>query len=343
MKAGVFRQARLLCWLLLPGALLLTGCEGPYNTFDPAGPEARTLASLGWWLSLFMLAVVLIMTGLIVWAALRRRGNMESHMPVDAGGGKQWILLGGVLVSCTVLVILFFITLWVLNPLGQEDRPVDLELEVTGHLWWWEVKYVNAKDPVSEFVTANEIHIPTDARVRITLLSADVIHSFWVPRLHGKLDMIPGVENSLILEADKAGVYRGQCAEYCGLQHTHMRFLVIAQSPQEYRRWADRQRRPAQQPTNPQLTLGKQVFEQHACATCHTVRGSQADGEAGPDLTHFGSRLTLGAGLLPNERAHLQAWIVNAPSLKPGVKMPESKQLDGESLNALTLYLESLQ
>lgn len=331
-------QSGLLAWLLL----LLAGCSSPYNTFSPAGPEAHSLASLGWWLSLFMLAVIVVMTLLVVWAAMRRKGNLSEHLPIDAGGGKQWILIGGLLFSGTVLTVLFLITLWTLNPLGSKAEAVDLEIEVTAHRWWWEVNYPGNRQNKA-FETANEIHIPTDAKVGIRLLSADVIHSFWVPRLHGKLDMIPGKENYLTFEADEPGTYRGQCAEYCGMQHSHMRFRVVAHTPDDYQRWAAAQRQPARTPEKTQLIQGKQIFEEYACASCHSVRGTRARGSVGPDLTHFGSRAMLGAGVLPNKRANLQAWIVDAQAIKPGINMPTLKQFDGKQLNALAAYLESLE
>ncbi len=332
----------LRSWLVFLLLGLVAGCSSPFNTFNPAGPEARSLASLGWWLSLFMLIVIVVMSVLVVWAALRRNGSLYEHMPVDSGGGKQWILIGGLLFSGTVLTILFLITLWTLNPLASKAQAVDLEIEVTAHRWWWEVNYPGDNENKG-FETANEIHIPTNAKIGIKLLSADVIHSFWVPRLHGKLDMIPGKENYLILEADKPGTYRGQCAEYCGMQHSHMRFRVIAHSPEEYQRWVAAQREPAVKPDTAKLTQGKKIFESYACASCHTVRGTPARGSVGPDLTHFGSREMLGAGILPNKRANLQAWIVDAQAIKPGINMPTLKQFDGEQLNALAAYLESLE
>jgi cytochrome c oxidase subunit 2 len=317
-------------------------CESPYGTLDPAGSEAHTLARIGWFLIGFVLFVVVAMGVLLLLGAMRSRGSLEEHLPVDAGGGKRWVLMGGVVLPVVVAVGLFLLTVTTLRGLPSDSEPVDVELEVTAHQWWWEVSYQDPQLP-QRFRTANEIHIPVGARVGIDLKSQDVIHSFWVPRLHGKLDLIPGHTNRIVLQADEPGIYQGECAEYCGVQHAHMRFLVVAESPAEYQAWAARQREPARTPSNAQLARGQQAFEEYACAMCHQIRGTRARGSVAPDLTHVGSRLTLAAGTLPNTRARLQAWIVNAQSLKPGARMPTLEQFDGETLNALAAYLESLE
>ena len=239
----------------------------------------------------------------------------------------------------SVLTTLFIVTLSDFP--GDDPEEVDLELQVTAHQWWWEVDYLY-DDLTRRFSTANEIHVPVGQRVKISLLSSDVIHGFWVPRLHGKMDVIPGHENSLVLEASEPGIYRGECAEYCGVQHAHMRFLVVAQRPDDFRAWAANQRLPAPTPTDPLLVKGREAFETTACAMCHSIRGTRARGGVAPDLTHFGSRSTI-AGVMPNTRARLQAWIVNAQSFKPGARMPTLEQFDGETLNALAAYLESLE
>jgi cytochrome c oxidase subunit 2 len=180
--------------------------------------------------------------------------------------------------------------------------------------------------------------------VQVYLRSIDVIHSFWVPKLFGKLDAIPGHTNRLVFQADRPGVYWGECAEYCGREHAHMRFTVVADSRADYETWLAHQRRPAEVPTDPELITGRDVFEQEACALCHTVRGTRALGGVAPDLTHFGSRLTIGAGRLPNEGGLLRAWIANAQAFKPGARMPAlAQQLEPTQLVALTRYLESLE
>ncbi|MCW8195837.1 cytochrome c oxidase subunit II [Proteobacteria bacterium 005FR1] len=313
----------------------------PFNIFDPAGVQAGWLANLGWVLVVLMSVLIIGMAVLVVWGALRRRGRLEEHMPIDVDGGKGWILWGGVALPVTVLTSLFVVTVVTLNMLpGDREEPA-LAVKVTAHQWWWEVDYLYDDLP-QRFSTANEIHIPVGQPVRIELISSDVIHSFWIPKLHGKIDAIPGHTNALIVEAEEPGVYRGECAEYCGVQHAHMRFVVVAQPPEEYQAWAARQREPAAPVTDPKLVKGREAFEGYACALCHSIRGTKARGQVAPDLTHFASRMTIG-GIMPNTRARLQAWIVNAQALKPGVRMPTLEEFDGETLNALAAYLESLE
>ena len=320
--------------------LALSGCS-PFSTLQPGGREADWVATLGWWLIALMSVTIIIMGVLVVWGALRRRGSLSEHLPIDADGGKHWILIGGLAIPISVLTVLFFVTIGTLRALPGDVPEPDLELNVTAHQWWWEIDYLGNK-PAQRFSTANEIHIPVGKQVAVNLASADVIHSFWVPRLHGKLDLIPGHSNRLVLQADEPGVYEGECAEYCGVQHAHMRFVVVAQSVEAYQAWAQAQRQPAATPTDPQLVAGKKAFEQYACAMCHRVRGTKALASVAPDLTHFASRRTI-AGTLPNTRARLQAWIVNAQALKPGVRMPALDQFDGKTLNVLAAYVESLK
>ncbi|MBN1239388.1 MAG: cytochrome c oxidase subunit II [Gammaproteobacteria bacterium] len=323
-------------------AALAAGCGGaPFNTLTGGGPEARLLATLGWWLIALVSLTIVVMGVLIVWGALRRRGSLTEHLPIDADGGKGWILIGGVAVPVVVLSVLFFVTLGTLRALPGTVADPAVELEVTAHQWWWEIDYGGR--PSERFSVANEIHVPVGEKIQVRLTSADVIHSFWVPRLFGKLDAIPGHTNHLVFEAERPGVYRGECAEYCGVQHSNMRLLVVAHEPAEFRSWVEHQRQPAAMPSDPELISGRNAFEQYACALCHTIRGTQARGGVAPDLTHFASRRTLGAGTFPNTRARLQAWIVNAQGMKPGIKMPKLAQFDGRTLNALAAYLESLE
>ena len=211
-------------------------------------------------------------------------------------------------------------------------------IEVTGHQWWWEVRY-----PEEQVVTANEIHIPVGRPVRVDMTSADVIHSFWVPELHGKMDMIPGRTDVIWLQTDVPGSYRGQCAEFCGLQHAKMALYVVAEPPETFAAWLDQQRQPAAEPTEPPAQRGR-ALAAGLCIQCHTIRTGDAavGGSFGPDLTHVGSRRTLAAATLPNTREHLAEWLADPQSSKPGNKMP-NLQLDVESVQALVAYLESLR
>jgi cytochrome c oxidase subunit 2 len=213
-----------------------------------------------------------------------------------------------------------------------------VDIEVIGHQWWWEIHYSN-----QNFDTANEIHIPVGQPVTVHVTSADVVHSFWVPELHGKIDLIPGQTNTISLEADQAGVYRGQCAEFCGAQHAHMAILVIAEPAGQFSAWLDNQSRAGVEPAVGSLEQeGQQAFLGSACVYCHTIKGTNASGKVGPDLTHLGSRLTLGAGTLPNTPGNLAGWTINSQTIKPGNHMPPM-DLSAVQVQALLAYLETLK
>jgi cytochrome c oxidase subunit 2 len=212
----------------------------------------------------------------------------------------------------------------------------EVVIDVIGHQFWWEVRYPN-----QEIVTANEIHIPVGEPVALRLTSADVIHSFWVPELHGKLDLTPGLTTHLLLQADQPGEYRGQCAEFCGVQHARMGLLVIAGTRADFDAWVARQQLPAAPPTDEVAIAGQQVLLGSSCVYCHTVAGTNATGTLGPDLTHLASRRTLAAATVPNTRGHLAGWIIDPQAIKPGNKMPPTN-LSAEELLALLAYLETL-
>jgi cytochrome c oxidase subunit 2 len=302
------------------------------------------MVTLGWAMIALMSFIILGMIVIVIWGAMRRRGRFDEHMPVDIDGGKAWILIGGVAVPSAVLTALFFLTLVEFNARPSGYPAADIKIHVTAHDWWWQFTYGGPEgDPSQAFQTANEIHVPVGQKIGVEVSSTDVIHSFWVPRLFGKLDAIPGHTNYMVFIADKPGTYFGECAEFCGLQHAHMQFTVVAESADKYAAWAARQRRPSAAPTDPMLISGRNAFEEYACSLCHRIRGTQARGGVAPDLTHVGSRLTIGAGALPNTRARMQAWIVNSQAIKPGNKMPILEELDGRTLNALAAYLESLK
>jgi cytochrome c oxidase subunit 2 len=224
------------------------------------------------------------------------------------------------------------------EPLGNQKH---IAITVIGHQWWWEVQYPNSEADRT-VITANEIHIPVGVPVEITTASRDVIHSFWVPNLTGKHDLIPGYNTAFWLRADRAGDYRGQCAEFCGLQHAHMSFWITAEPQADFDRWARAQRQPSVQPSNQELVRGQQVFLNNACVLCHNIGGTPAAGQAGPDLTHFGSRLTIAAGTLANNRGNLAGWITDPQTVKPGNHMA-TVPLPAEDLQPLVSYLESLR
>jgi cytochrome c oxidase subunit 2 len=216
-----------------------------------------------------------------------------------------------------------------------------ITIKVTGYQWWWHVLYVDP-DQSKQVVSANEIHIPVGEPVQISLESRDVIHSFWVPNLVGKRDLIPGYKSSIWFKADSAGVYRGQCAEFCGLQHAKMALVVIAEPKEQFQAWLESQYAAPPEPSDPVTIKGREVFLAGQCSLCHAVAGTEARGTRGPDLTHIASRRTLAAGTLPNTRGHLAGWIIDPQAIKPGTHMP-SNQLSSSDLQALLSYLETLK
>ncbi|MDP5181809.1 cytochrome c oxidase subunit II [Blastococcus sp. BMG 814] len=317
--------------LLLLAVALLSGCSSPQSALDPAGPSARRLATLWWALFAVSAVVWLVVVLCVAWAVLRRRGSEVT----PRAGGTRTVVVAGIVIPTLVLVGTFVGTVSVMRAEAEPPTEPALTIEVIGHLWWWEVRY-------PDFVTANELHIPVGRSVQVELRTADVIHSFWVPSLTSKVDLIPNQNNELWLHADEAGEYRGQCAEFCGAQHAGMSFLVIAEPADEFDDWLADQARPAETPTDPLALRGREVLESQSCAACHTVRGTDADGDVGPDLTHFGSRRTLGAGVAPNEPGWLGGWISNSQTIKPGNLMPP-QPLDPVDLTALIAYLETLE
>jgi cytochrome c oxidase subunit 2 len=331
--------------LISPLLLLMLGCERAQTTLYSGGPAAHRIAGMSWLLVILFLLITLVMWLLIAWAATTRRGTLEEHAPVDVGGGQGWIAIGGLAIPFVVLFILFVLGLKLLASFPIQDphhADVKPDILVIGHQWWWEVHYLNPQ-PYLQATTANEIHIPVNRPVTLELESQDVIHSFWVPALHGKVDLIPGHLNFVRIEASHAGNFSGQCAEYCGAQHAHMRLLVVAQEPDEYQAWLDQQRKPGVEPTSQEAMEGKKIFLAGPCSMCHTVRGTVAGGTVAPDLTHIGSREYIASNSFPNNDAYLEAWITHAQSLKPETQMPNLTQFNGQQLRDLVAYLRQLQ
>lgn len=306
----------------------------------PASRAAHTLSVLGWWLLAIALLVVVIIGVLELIPVIRRRGSTLADTPlVNTAPSTRWIVIGLVLTGLTLLGT-FAYSMVVMGETVSPDEPPALTIEVVGHRWWWEARYPGTQSSGS-FTTANELHIPVGVPVRVQVASADVIHSFWVPRLHGKIDVIPGIRNQFWIRADSVGRYRGQCAEYCGLQHSNMAVYVTAQSANDFRGWLAAQSRSAAVPQGGEAARGLRRFVQ-TCALCHTVRGTEAKGVIGPDLTHLASRETIAGGELTNNRGNLSGWVVNAPSLKPGTLMPRI-DLEPDELHAVVSYLETLR
>jgi cytochrome c oxidase subunit 2 len=284
------------------------------------------IAEIAWVLFAGAAVIFTAVMALAAYAVFARRDAAARLSP------RALIVGGGIVFTSVVLLALLLYSLARANALHPHTAGA-LRIEVTGEQWWWRVRYLDAGGG-TDFVTANEIRVPVGRPVTLDLKSADVIHSFWVPVLAGKLDMIPGRTNRLTIRADSPGDYRGQCAEYCGGPHGLMALVVVAEPVDAFERWADRQRAPASA-THP-------LFAAH-CSACHSVRGTAAAGVLGPDLTHVASRRTLGAGLLPNNRGTLAGWIAGSQDLKPGNHMPSFRQFSGEELRSLAAYLEGLE
>jgi cytochrome c oxidase subunit II len=318
---------------LLPACALvlaLGGCGGDQNTLDPHSHAQSTITTLFWVVFAFSAFGFAVICGLLLLGWLRR------STPSLPGGGGERAATRVVLGAGVALPIVLLAALFVYSDLFAMDATsapapgsTALTIEVTGHQWWWEVRYRG-----SGVVTANELHVPVRTRVAIVARTADVIHSFWIPELNRKVDMIPGRSNRVLIDALEPGVYAGHCAEFCGLQHAHMVVLVIAQPRAAFDRWLARNARPASS-TNA-------TFTRDGCGDCHQVRGTSAHGRVGPDLTHFASRLTLGAGRLPNDPQHAAAWIRDPQGFKPGNRMP-NLGLRERDWRALDRYLESLR
>ena len=308
--------------------------KAPQDMLNAAGPHAERIVEL-WWITLAICAVVfvaiLVATGMALFKRRAPSGN-RAHFAVAAAVGVSTIGL-------VTLIFLSFVTDRALAVMPGDDP---LKIQVTAQRWWWDARYEDPQ-PARMFSTANELHIPVGRTVEITLKATDVIHSFWVPNLGGKKDLIPGRPAILRLRADKPGLYRGQCAEFCGQQHAKMALLVFARPPEEYEQWAAQQRASAPEPQTDEQKLGREVFVTGTCAMCHTIKGTDANGRKAPDLTHLASRQTLAAGTLPNTRGHLARWIIDPHSIKPGVNMPSHTTLGTSELQALLAYLGTLK
>ncbi len=315
---------------------LLTGCEGVQSVLLPQGPGAVQIARLAW-LLFAVGALVLAIVVMPVWLAMRGSPWIRTRL---AGHGS--VVAGGIVLPAVTLTGLLGYGLWLMQAgVRMHDADQITRIEVVGEQWWWRIAYTGPDG--RQFAAANEIRIPVGRAIEFTLKSADVIHSFWVPSLGGKVDMIPGRTTRLRLMADRPGIFRGQCAEYCGGPHALMAIEVIATATAEFESWLAREAAPAAEPASEAERQGRSVFLAAGCGACHAIRGTAASGTVGPDLTHVGARRSVGVDTLPMTQANLARFVVDGQHVKPGNTMPQFRILSGADRDVLAAYLLSLR
>lgn len=306
--------------------------ESLSSVLIPGSRQAERLADLSWLLIGGMGAIFVVVMAVLALGLLLSRRREEPSSPRK----ENWFIVsGGAIIPALIVVALLVYSLIITLELRPPRE--GLTVQVTGHMWWWDVRY-----PDSGVTIANEIYVPVGQPVRIELKSQDVIHSLWIPSLGGKKDLIPAIDNVHGFEVERPGRYWGQCAEFCGVQHARMGIYVVALSREEFQLWLLEKQKPVSIPKEPSAALGWKTFNRVGCAECHTIRGSSAQGKVGPDLTHVGSRLSLGAGVVPNNPGNMGGWIANPQALKPGNKMPPT-YIEPEPFQALVTFLMDLQ
>jgi cytochrome c oxidase subunit 2 len=344
--ASQFASAKYCCAIVgfAAGSFFSTiACATPLDYLHSSGDKADTVLPLTWGVTLVSAAVIATISFLVAGAIWHRPGipeqvpGTELHLerPV-AGLGWIWIGAG---ISTLILLASVVWTMEVLAKVSSPATKPPLTIQVTGKQWWWQIHYLS-DDPSRTFATANEIHIPTGVPVKFLLVGGDVIHSFWVPALSGKTDTIPGQTNETWLEARNPGTYWGQCTEYCGLEHAHMAFLVVAQTPSDFKAWWDHQLQSPAPNTNGQVAAGMLDFNMH-CGSCHAVRGTDAAGMLGPDLSHLMTRQRIAAGVLPNDPVNLEHLISDPQGVKPGILM-QRPELSHSEFTDIQAYLKTL-
>ncbi|MGH7696442.1 MAG: cytochrome c oxidase subunit II [Gemmatimonadaceae bacterium] len=325
-------RSGLFVWLLL---ISVAACSCPTSSLHTRGPAAASIADL-WWLLTALAGVVFVAVIVFLLPTLRQRGD------IGADQRRQRVFLWAAIgASAVILTIAFVASERTMAALHRAPNADDLTIKVKAWQWWWEITY-DVPGSTDTVVSANEIHIPTGRRVWLELTTGDVIHSFWVPALQGKTDLVPGRTNRTWLQADQPGVSPGPCAEYCGVQHAHMTLLVVAHTPAEFAAWLARERLSAPPPQDSLRVAGAATFASAGCAYCHMVRGTASLGKLGPDLTHFASRRMLAAGTLENSPRHLATWLANPQRVKPGTRMP-AVPLNGREFAAVVAYVGALR
>jgi cytochrome c oxidase subunit II len=340
----LFSKSRSFLALL---SLIFSGCRGSQSALDAAGVQSAHLENL-WWLFFYVCAAVyLIVMAVLIIALFRHKKASGETAPDITPNPEQEKRISNIIKGCVaatvVILFVFMIASFragrAINSLSSE--PEALSIKITAYQWWWEIEYQDSI-PSNNITTANEIHIPVGRPIKFEMQSIDVIHSFWVPNLHGKKDIIPGYKTTFFFKADRAGTFWGQCAEFCGHQHAKMRFVVVAESEEDFNNWANAQRQSSVQPATDIQKRGQEIFLTTTCAQCHTIQGTPANGRVGPNLTHIASRPYIAAGSLPNTKGHLGGWISDPQLIKPGVRMPQNSY-SSEEMQALLEYLQSLK
>lgn len=345
----------LLCtqaaWALLWCAAAAGGCSERQNALAPAGVEAERISHQFWCFVTIASGVYLVVMAVLAVALARRRARDDGKPEIQQDAGRERRMgrtIVGAIGVTTVILFAFLLSDFFTGRVLSAQPSNPMKIQVTGHQWWWEVRYEKfpwepGGGTASGMITgANEIHVPVGQPVLIELVSHDVIHSFWVPQLNGKKDLIPGQPTTTWIRADREGTYFGQCAEYCGEQHANMRIWVVAQPEAEFRAWLASQRQSAGDPVAERLRRGRAVFLGASCVLCHTVEGTPANGAVGPNLTHVASRQRIAAGTLANNRGNLGGWISDPQQIKPGVQMPQNN-LPPDDLQALLDWIETLK
>jgi cytochrome c oxidase subunit 2 len=331
----LFERRRIAAATLALASLCFGACTSSPSPLNPSGDGAASIRDITWVVFGLGILIFLGVVALLLYGAFHTPSRAEEEARHPFGTAMIW--MGGIAMPIVVLGTIYGLALSRMNVLGSGTATAPVTVEVIGHQWWWEVRY-----PHDNVVTANEIHIPVGQTVKFEVTSADVLHVFWVPQLQGKAEVIPGATNTLTIKATSAGTYRGECSLYCGLQHANMNFIVVAEPQAAFNTWLKGQAQTPAAPTDPLLLHGQQIFLGSACVYCHTIAGTNASGEIGPNLTHLGSRQQLAAGALPNNAGALGGWIVDPQTVKPGNMMPP-ENFSGPDLQALISYLESLK
>jgi cytochrome c oxidase subunit 2 len=329
-------------WIMLLALLALSGCSGWQSVLDPKGPQAERLAELIWIFTAISAVIWLAVMVVLLMAIVPRSPDRPNPLALRVATERRSLVTVAAAAAATLLIVIALTAVSYLSQrhLYAKQRSA-VVVTITGHQWWWDIRYESDR-PDQVATTANELYIPVGEPITVKLASSDVIHSFWIPSLMGKQDLIPGQDNELQFTADRPGIYRGQCAEFCGWQHAHMGIMAVVLPKEQFGAWRNAQIAPAVPPEDAVRQQGASIFQNKACVMCHTVRGSSAGSRVGPDLTHFGSRKSIASATLPMSRGNIAAWVVDPQGIKPGTNMP-NVSLAADEIDPLVSYLEGLR